>query len=170
MPIKNPKEVFLRLLSDVRQGAERSEKIYQEIGQLAQDDQIREALEARSFVSGKTLATLDECFRLLGEKPVKTNSRIQEVFLENFLETLGEMQSPVARRIFILAKLNQLAHIRIGEYVALIAASQASGNFGVGVLLETCLADKVALVERTKRMIRNAVETKLAERAAAASA
>lgn len=170
MPIKNPKEVFLRLLSDVRQGAERSEKIYQEIGQLAQDEQIREALEARAFVSGKTLATLDECFRLLGEKPVKTNGRIQEVFLENFLETLGEMQSPIARRIFILAKLNQLAHIRIGEYVALIAASQASGNFGVGVLLETCLADKVALVERTKRMIRNAVETKLAERAAAASA
>lgn len=169
MPVKNPKELFVRLLSDVRQGAERSEKIYQEIGQLAQDSQIREALEARAFVSGKVLATLDECFKLIGEKPTKSNSRIQEVFLENFLETLGEMQSPIARRIYILAKLNQLAHIRIGEYVALIAASDAAGNLGVGVLLESCLGDKLALVERTKRMIRNAVETKLAERAAAAS-
>jgi ferritin-like metal-binding protein YciE len=170
MPIKNPKELFARLLSDVRQSAERSEKIYQEIGQLAQDQQIKEALEARAFVSGKMLATLDECFRLIGEKPTKSNGRLQQVFLENFLEELGEMQSTVARRIFIAAKLNQLAHIGIGEYVALIAASDAVGHYGVGVLLESCLADKLAFMERTRRLIRSAVETKLAERAATASA
>lgn len=169
MPVKNPKELFVRLLSDVRQSAERSEKIYQEIGQLAQDSQIKEALEARAFVSGKMLATLDECFRLIGEKPAKSNSKLQEVFLDNFLEELGEMQSAIARRIFILAKLNQLAHIRIGEYVALIAASEASGHVGVGVLLESCLADKLAFMERTRRLIRNALETKLSERAAAAT-
>lgn len=169
MPVKSPKELFVRLLSDVRQSAERSEKIYQEIGQLAQDSQIKEALEARAFVSGKMLATLDECFRLVGEKPIKSNGRLQEVFLENFLEELGEMQSTIARRIFILAKLNQLAHIRIGEYVALIAASEAAGHLGVSVLLESCLADKLAFMERTRRLIRNALEAKLAERAAAAS-
>ena len=34
MPVKDPKEVFLLLISNVRQGAERGTKIYQEIGQL----------------------------------------------------------------------------------------------------------------------------------------
>ena len=33
MPIKKPKEVFVMLLSDVRQAAERENKILQEIGQ-----------------------------------------------------------------------------------------------------------------------------------------
>jgi ferritin-like metal-binding protein YciE len=170
MAVKNPKELFVRLLSDVKQGTERSERIYQEIGQLAQDPQIKEALEARAFVSGKMSATLDECFRIIGEKPTKSDGRLQEIFLEDFLKELGEMQSTLARRVFILAKLNQLAHVRIGEYVALIAASDAAGHSGVGVLLESCLADKLAFMKRTRRLIRNTLETRVAERAASASA
>jgi len=35
MPARDPKEVFVKLLSDVRQNTERAAKIYQEIGQMA---------------------------------------------------------------------------------------------------------------------------------------
>ena len=49
MPVRDPKEVFLVLLSNVRQGAERGTKIYQEISQLAQDPDIKEALECKGF-------------------------------------------------------------------------------------------------------------------------
>src|SRR5580704_14676366 len=35
MPMKTPKEVFVALLSDLRQGAERSQKIYEELGKPA---------------------------------------------------------------------------------------------------------------------------------------
>jgi len=48
--------------------------------------------------------------------------------------------------------------------VALTAAADLAGHHGVGVLLESCLADKLAFVERTRRVIRNLVETKVAER------
>ena len=41
-------------------------------------------------------------------------------------------------------------------------------HHGVGVLLETCLADKLAFAERNRRLIRRLVETKLEERAAGA--
>jgi len=34
------------------------------------------------------------------------------------------------------------------------------------VLLESCLADKLAFVERTRRMIRNVVEAKVAKKMA----
>ena len=57
MPVQNPKELFIRLLSDLRQGTERSTKFYQELSQLAEDPDIKEALEARAFVSEKVLAT-----------------------------------------------------------------------------------------------------------------
>jgi len=166
MPTKDPKEVFVMLLSDVRQNTERAAKIYQEMGQVAQDPQIKEALEARAFVSEKTLEKLDQCFKLIGEQPVKLTGRLQEIFVEDFRKELNEIQSPVAKRLFILAKLNHLTHLRIGEYVVLTAAADLAGHHGVGVLLESCLADKLAFVERNRRLIRNIVEAKVAERKA----
>lgn len=167
MAVRTPKEVFVMFLSDVRQGAERAVKAYQEISQLAQDQEVKEALEARAFVSGKVLATLDQCFKLIGEQPVKLSGRLHEIFLEEFRKDIAEIQNPVARHLFILSKVIQFTHLRIGEYVALIAAADLAGHHGVGVLLESCLADKLAFVERTRRLIRKKVAERLTERLAA---
>jgi len=170
MPIKTPKELFVMLLTDVRQGAEKAETIYDEIGEQVQDPQIKDALQARAFVSGKILATLDECFKMLGEQPARLSGRLQETLIEDFRRELAEIQGPVARRLFALVKLHHVAQFRIGEYRALIAAAEAAGQYGVSLLLETCLADRLTFVERTQRFLRALVETKVAERAAAASA
>ena len=167
MAVNNPKELFVQMLSDVRQGTERTTKIFQEISELAQDPDVKEALEARVFVSGQIIAKLDQCFKLIGEQPVKLSGRLQEVFVEEFRRELAEIQNPVARHLFILAKATHLIHLRIAEYVTLIAAADLSGHYGVGVLLESCLADKLAFVERTRRLIRRVVETKVAEKVAA---
>jgi len=51
MPIKDPKEVLLTLLSDVRQNTERATKFYQEISQHAQDPEVKAALESRALIS-----------------------------------------------------------------------------------------------------------------------
>jgi ferritin-like metal-binding protein YciE len=160
MPIKDPKELFVLMLSDLRQGTERSTKLFQELGQIAQDPDVKEALDARVYVSGQILNTLDECFKLIGQKPQKTSGRFQEVFAEDFRRELAEIQSPEARRLFILVKANHLVHFRIAEYVALIAAADLTGHYGLGVLLESCLADHLAFVERTRRLIRQQVEAR----------
>jgi ferritin-like metal-binding protein YciE len=154
MPIKTPKDVFVTLLSDLRQGAERSQKIYEELGQATQDRDIKEALDAREFISTQIMSRIDECFRLMGEKPVKGNGRLHDIFLEDVRKEISEIQSPLARRMYILAKVSRLTHLRIGEYVALIAAADAMEHSAVGVLLESCLADKLAFAEHTKRLIR----------------
>ena len=167
MPIKDPKEVFLTILSDVRQNTERATKFYQEISEVAQDSEIKEALEARELISNQVLAKLDECFRLIGEKPVKLSGRLHDVFMEDFHREFNEIQSPIARRLFLLAKISHLVHLRVGEYVALIAAADLTGNHAVGVLLESCLADKLAFVERTRRIIRRVAEGRISERMAA---
>jgi hypothetical protein len=61
-----------------------------------------------------------ECFRIIGEKPGKTTGQLQETFLEDFRKEVAEVQSPVAKRLFVLAKLNHLAHLRIAEYEVLL--------------------------------------------------
>jgi ferritin-like metal-binding protein YciE len=164
MPVNNPKELFVQLLSGLRQGTERSTKIYQEISKLAEDPDVKEAMEARAFISEKVLATQDQCFKLIGEQPVKGNSRLHDIFVEDFRRELAEIQNPAARHLFILVKAIHLTQLRIAEYVALVAAADVTGHYGVGVLLESCLADKLAFVERTRRLIRNVVEVRVAKK------
>ena len=167
MPVKNPKELFVTLLSDVRQNTERSTKLYQEISQAAQEPDIKEALESRAWISEKDLSAIDRCFQLIGEQPVKLSGRIQEVFAEDFRKELAEIQNPVAKRLFVLAKASHLTHLRIAEFVTLTAAADLTGHYAVGVLLESCLSDKLAFVERTRRLIRNLVASKIETKLAA---
>jgi ferritin-like metal-binding protein YciE len=111
----------------------------------------------------RLLTRLNECFKLIGAQPAKLDGKIQDVFVEDFRRELAVIESPLARRLFVLAKLTHLLHLHIGEYVALTAAADVTGNHAVGLLLETCLADKLTFVERTRRLIRN----RIAERVAA---
>ena len=65
MQVKNRKELFVLLLSNVRQSTERSAKLFQELSEAAQSPEIEEAFSARTFVTQKTLATLDEARQFL---------------------------------------------------------------------------------------------------------
>lgn len=165
MPVKDPKELFVKMLSDVRRGAERSAKFFQELSEVAQNEDIKETASARALVQDSILKRLDECFRLIGAQPVKAEGKLHDVLAEDFRREIAEIESPEAKRLYILVKLNHLLHIRMGEYVALIAAADLTGHYGVGVLLETCLADKLAFIERTRRLIRE----RIAERVASAA-
>lgn len=164
MATRNPREVFLMLLSDARNNTERSAKAYAEFADAAQNPDVKEALQARAFIAKRDLEALDKVFEVIGEKPVKLSGRLQEVFQEDFKRELAEIQSPPARHLYILAKAIHLAHLRIAEYTALVAAADVTGHYGVGVLLESTMADKLAFLERDRRLIRHLIEGKVAER------
>src|SRR5215472_18687411 len=123
MPITTPKELCLAILSELRHGAERSQKIYQELGEAAQNPEIKEALDARELVSSQIVNRLDECFKLIGEKPAKVNQRLHDVFVEDFRRELNEIQGPAARKMFVLAKAGHLSHLQDAGYTTLIAAA-----------------------------------------------
>lgn len=166
MPVRNAKELFIRILSHARYGTERSVAVYQDLSDVAQNPEIQQALAARAFVAHQSLEKIDEAFKLINEKPVNVTERLLDVFVEDFRSELADMQSPEARRLFVVAKANQLSHLRAAEYSSLVAAADVSGHYGVGVLLESCLADHLALIERTKRVVQTIVEGKIAARAA----
>jgi len=165
MAIKDPMDTFVNLLSHVRQTTDRSSTIYEELAKVAENDEIKEALSARSFARSTELEKIDEAFRLIGKEPVELSGEIQKVFVEDFRREIATLSSPLVKKIFVLAKLIHLAHWRAGEWMALVAAADFTGNYGVGVLLETCLADDLAFAERTKRILRRMAEAKIAARA-----
>ncbi|HJX92195.1 MAG TPA: DUF892 family protein [Pyrinomonadaceae bacterium] len=165
MSVNNPQELFVLLLSDVRRKTERSVEFYKEVGKLAEDPDIKEAIESRAFVAEKSLDKIDQAFKLINQKPVTLSGKTEEVFVEDFRREVAEIKTPIVRKIFILSKLMHLTHWRIGEYMALVAAADTTGHYGVGVLLESCLGDYLAFVERNRRIIRKAVELKAATRA-----
>jgi ferritin-like metal-binding protein YciE len=167
MPVKNPRELFVMLLSDVRQNTERSAKIIQEISQQAQDPDVKEALESRAWITEKDLSAIDKCFQMIGERPVQLSGRLEEVFVEDFRKEVTEIQNPVAKSVFLLSKVSRLSHLRVAEYEVLVEAAELSGHYAVGLLLESCLADKLVFIERTRRLIRGLVATKIAARVGA---
>src|SRR6266699_5731069 len=100
MPVKNPRELFVMLLSDVRQNTEWSAKFFQEISQQAQDPEVKEAMESRAWITEKDLSAIDRCFQMIGERPVQLSGRLEEVFVEDFRKEVTEIQNPVAKSVF----------------------------------------------------------------------
>jgi ferritin-like metal-binding protein YciE len=166
MAMNEPMEAFVMLLSHVRHTTEQSNKIYEELSNRAEDPAIKEALEARAFVQKSSLEKIDQAFNLIGQKPVELTGRLQEAFLEDFRGDVEKIQRQGVRRLFILSKVVKIVHLRIAEWVALVAAADSTGNYGVGVLLETCLAEDLAFAERTRRLIRKYAEGKISARSA----
>jgi Mn-containing catalase len=167
MIIESPYELFVVLLSNAQQDTECTTQMFQDFIKIAQNADVKEALGARVFASQREVEKLDECFKLIGEKPLKLSARLLEIFVEDFRKELADIQSPIARELYVLAKASQLVYLSIGEYVALIAVAEMIGHCGVGVLLESCLADNIAFAERTRRLIVNIIEGKVAATLAA---
>jgi ferritin-like metal-binding protein YciE len=167
MPVNSPKDLFVKMLSDVRHRTDQATAIFKEMADVAQDPSIKEALQSRVFLQDKIIASLDRCFTLIGEKPVAGGGRLHDVFMEDFRRELNEIQAPAAKALFVLVKAAHLIHLRLAEFEVLIAMADVTGHFGVGVLLESCLADKLAFIERTRRLIRHTIETKHAIKLAA---
>lgn len=161
MAIDNPKLLFTWMLSGVRLHTENVSTIFEMLSEEAQHDEIKQALQARAFVAHKILSTVDKCFEMIGQQPMKISTRLFDTFLEDFRSQISEMQSPEARRLFVLAKAHEINGLRMGEYTALIEMADASGNYGLGVLLSACQADMWAFQERTRHLLRKLAEGKI---------
>jgi len=84
MTINDPIDAFVALLSHARSTTERSAKIYSELGELAENPDVKAALNARAFVQNGTLAKVDEAFKLIGKTPVEFPGKLTELMLRTF--------------------------------------------------------------------------------------
>jgi len=164
MPIATPRELFVVMLSDLRHGAERSQPIYKELAEAVQDPEINEVLDARASITGNILGRLDECFKLIGEKPTPVPAvlKTRDEFVEAFRKELAEIKAPLVRKLFVLSRAHRLLHLRIAEHEALIAASGMLAHPAVRLHLEAIVAEKRAHAEALKRLIAERVREKVA--------
>ncbi|MCL5266235.1 MAG: ferritin-like domain-containing protein [Chloroflexi bacterium] len=154
MTIQKAEELFLYTLSHLHNSENHLLRTVQEMSKAAHDKDIKEALELRVYLSKQAISNIEECFRLLGKQPMKVSSRFQDVWMEDFLKELNEIQAPALKALYTIHKVRQIQEMHIAEYAALENMAQLMGNFPVATLLERNLEDKVAFVEQTDEIIR----------------
>ena len=94
-------------------------------------------MESRVWIADKDVSAIDRCFQLIGEQPVQLSGRLQESLVEDIRKELTEIESPVAKAIFLLARSGYLSHARVAEYQTLVEAADLSGHYAVWILLES---------------------------------
>lgn len=161
MPVKEPKDLFVKILSDLRQHEYGLAGTLNALRENVQDKDIKDYFESLIYLSEKNVETLDKCFKMINEKPVKTDDKLKDLFLEDFKKEFSEIESPLVKVIYFTAKANHLMNVRAGEWMTLIEMSDISGNRGVGLLLGSVFAQKVAFAKKARRRIRTIIEDQL---------
>ncbi len=164
MTYKEPKDFFLKLLSNVHKNEENLGDILKTLREKAEDKDTKEYLDSLSFLSKKNQEIIEKCFNLIGEQPLPVDDKLKEMFLEDFRREFNALETPLVKFFYFKSAVNYLINARIGEWTTLVAMADISGNRGVGVLLESCLAEKMAFVERTRRHIRQVIYENLKEK------
>ncbi len=162
--LNTPQELFVALLSNVMRREEKLGEVLTQIASHTKDDDIKQALQSREFVREQQVASLKHCFKLLGAEPVEPETRLHEMFVEDFKKQVAAIEGAVAKRLFVLAKINNLMRLHANEYAVLTAMADFTNNYGVAVLLEACQATNDALADRARSAIRSTVKERITER------
>ncbi len=177
MTAPNVKTPFLQKLTELRRGTERSIKVLAQVSEMAHSPKTKETLAQRAFIFERIGAILDECFRLLHEEPATSIRDASDMFVKGFGHRVAQITNPSDRDDFALTYANCLVQFRLDEYLGLIATSSLAGNYvnrvvtskalAIGVLLESCFAERLASIERIGRRIRSAMDVKIPRNIAA---
>lgn len=158
MMVESPKDLFEFLLSGATDDAERLARALDELSRNAEDKNIEDALNAQVFVLKNIVGVLGQCFWLLRSQRTEIRGRLLDMFMEEYRRELVEVTSPTARRLLVLAKANLLIQLSIGEFTSLTAIAEMTGDSGIALLLDGCLAENRAFIQRTTCLIGNIVE------------
>lgn len=158
MSIQNAQDLFVTVLSDLHQREQKALQFWQEMSRQAQNEEIKEILDTRAHLTRQSISNLEECFKILGKQPVTTSGRVHDVVVENFRETLDEIQEPRLKGLYVLHAIREVVQFHISEYVTLATMAEVMGNIPVSALLESNLAEKMVFVERVRTLLRTMAE------------
>ena len=154
MAIQNAEDLFVSMLSHLHASEGRLQRVCEEMSKVAENDNVKEALEVRGFLTKQAVSSIEECFRILGRQPSEPSTRFEEVWLENVRNVLKEIESPVLKGMYIIHKIRELQNLHVAEYRGLVAMAYLAENYPVATLLARNLADKVEFIDRTDELIR----------------
>jgi ferritin-like metal-binding protein YciE len=168
MPIQNAEDLFFTTLSHLHRSETRLQQVTQWMSQQAQDQEVKDILGTRAYLTQQAVSNIDRCFELLGKKPMPPEGQFPDVWAEDIRREHDAIQNPTLKALFALHTIRQIQNFHIGEYMMLTGMAAYMGNIPVTTLLEHNLADKVEFVERTRELVREvarrAIGAKMKER------
>ena len=153
MPIQNAEELFITTLSHLHSAEMRTKALCDELAQAAQEPEVKSWLEFRSYMEGQQIANIEQCFKMLGKQPVKTEGKWVDVFAENFRNVWNEIQAPKVKALYLLHTIRRIQSFHMTEYATLALMAEFAGYPGVAALLELNREEKIAFIERTKELV-----------------
>lgn len=165
MPIQNAEDLFVTMLSKVHGSEQRLQKVVDELSQAAQDQDVKDILDVRAYLTQQAVSNIEKCFQLIGKQPVQPDYRFAEIWVEDVRRELGSIQNPTLKTLYALDTARKIQNYHIGQYAALTHMASVMGNEAVTTLLEHCLDDKVEFVGRTRELFREAARRALGARA-----
>jgi ferritin-like metal-binding protein YciE len=154
MAIQNAEDLFVTMLSKIHGSEQRLQKVVDELSQAAQDQDVKDILSVRAYLTQQDVSNIEKCFQLLGKQPVQPDYRFADVWVEDVRRELGAIQNPTLKTLYALDTARKIQNYHIGQYGALTLMASVMGNEAVTTLLEHCLADKVQFVEHTRELFR----------------
>lgn len=153
------------MLSKVHGSEQRLQKAVDELSQAAQEQDIKDILSVRAYLTQQDVSNIEKCFQLIGQQPVQPDHRLADAWIEEVRRELGAIQNPTLKTLYALDQVRKIQNYHIGRYRALWMMASVMGNEAVTTLLEHCVADKVEFVENTRDLFRQAARSALGAKA-----
>ena len=154
MAMNSAQDLIIHMMSDLMTSETRLEQFAEEASKAVQDQDAKDYFNARTQLRKDAVSNLEECFRLIGEQPVKVESRFRDVWSEDVRREMNAIQNPGLKAIYAIGTLRQIQDFHIGEYRVLRGVARVAGNYGVLALLDANLGMKLATNEETDELLR----------------
>jgi ferritin-like metal-binding protein YciE len=142
MAIANTQEKFLHELGDIYDAERRFLKGQQEMLGKAQDPQLRQMLEQHSVETERQIATLEQAFALLGEKPKAEACPAAQGLVTEAQQNMKEAKDDAIRDCLIGGAATKVEHYEIASYRGLVMGAQQMGNQELVTLLQQNLKEE----------------------------
>lgn len=154
MAIQSGEDLVMAMMSNLYTSESRLGQFLDEMSKDAQDKDVKDVLSVRAMLTKQNIANLDECFRLMGKQPMKTESRFVDVLKEDFQREYQAIQNPALKMLYMLAQVRRVQDFHLAEYRTLATIARVMDRPAIAVLLEHNWADKAEFVESSRELVR----------------
>jgi ferritin-like metal-binding protein YciE len=133
--LTTPEEIFSFKLGAALTMEQKLVEVLEELEEHAQREEIRQALREHCEETRQHVATIEQCFRLLGEEVDDSPCPTIEAMAKEGKATIKKTDESIVDAV-ILTAASESEHHEIAVYETLITNAEARGTFEVAELLK----------------------------------
>lgn len=147
MSMQNPQDLFIHELGDILDAEQKIAQILPVMAQEVNNAEVKSGLEKHQQETLQQINNLQECFKLLGIKPEKTNCAAIAGLKQEHDSFLKEKPAENILTMFDLGAAAKTEHYEIASYKGLIDKAKVMGQKQVAQLLQENLKQEEAMAK-----------------------